>query len=59
MNPRRDGWRPASGSGSPAAGALAAVLTTEDREVERRSWAFHLGSQPPKITHLIAEQLPK
>jgi predicted MFS family arabinose efflux permease/quinol monooxygenase YgiN len=34
-------------------------VTTEDREVERRAWAFHLGSQPPKITHLIAEQLPK
>ena len=34
-------------------------VTAEDREVERRAWAFHLGSQPPKITHLIAEQLPK
>jgi hypothetical protein len=30
-----------------------------DREVERSAWAFHLGSQRPKITHLIAEQLSK
>jgi len=59
VNPRRDGRKPASGSGSPAGGALAVVLTTEDREVERRAWAFHLGAQPPKVTHLIAEQLPK
>ena len=34
-------------------------VTTEDLGVERRARAFHLGSQPPKITHLIAEQLPR
>ena len=34
-------------------------VTAEDREVERRAQAFHVGSQPPKITHLIAEQLPR
>lgn len=34
-------------------------VTAEDREVERRSWAFHLGPEPPKITHLIAEEMPK
>jgi len=34
-------------------------VTAEDREVEQRAQAFHLGPQPPRITHLIAEQLPK
>ena len=34
-------------------------VTAEDREVERRAWAFHLGSEPPKVTHLIAEEMPK
>jgi predicted MFS family arabinose efflux permease/quinol monooxygenase YgiN len=34
-------------------------VTAEDREVEERAQSFHLGPQPPKITHLIAEQLPK
>jgi MFS family permease/quinol monooxygenase YgiN len=34
-------------------------VTGEDREAEQRAQAFHLGPQPPKITHLIAEQLPK
>jgi len=34
-------------------------VTAEDREVEQRAEAFHLGPEPPKITHLIAEQLPK
>ena len=34
-------------------------VTAEDREAERRAQAFHLGPEPPKITHLIAEQLPK
>ena len=33
-------------------------VTAEDREAEQRAQAFHLGSQPPKITHLIAEQMP-
>ncbi|HBB86716.1 MAG TPA: MFS transporter, partial [Blastocatellia bacterium] len=34
-------------------------VTAEDREAEQRARAFHLGPDPPKITHLIAEQLPK
>ncbi|HBB86718.1 MAG TPA: hypothetical protein DC047_03775 [Blastocatellia bacterium] len=34
-------------------------VTAEDREAEQRARAFHLGHDPPKITHLIAEQLPK
>jgi MFS family permease/quinol monooxygenase YgiN len=34
-------------------------VTAEDRELEQRAQAFNLGPQPPKITHLIAEQLPK
>ena len=34
-------------------------VTAEDREAEQRAQAFNLGPQPPKITHLIAEQLPK
>ena len=33
-------------------------ITGEDREAERRAQAFHIGDDPPKITHLIAEQLP-
>jgi MFS family permease/quinol monooxygenase YgiN len=34
-------------------------VTAEDREAEQRALAFHLGPEPPKITHLIAEHLPK
>jgi quinol monooxygenase YgiN len=34
-------------------------VTAEDREAERRAQAFHLGSESPRVTHLIAEQLPK
>jgi quinol monooxygenase YgiN len=34
-------------------------VTAEDRQVEQRAQAFNLDPQPPKITHLIAEQLPK
>ena len=34
-------------------------ITAADREAERRAQAFHVGSQPPKTTHLIAEQLPE
>src|SRR6267143_6458839 len=34
-------------------------VTAEDRELERRAQAFHLGPESPRITHLIAEQLPK
>jgi MFS family permease len=33
-------------------------ITAEDQEAERRAQAFHVGAQPPKITHLIGEQLP-
>jgi len=33
-------------------------VTGEVRETERRAQAFHVGAQPPKITHLIGEQLP-
>ena len=34
-------------------------VTAENREVEQRVQAFHLGPEPPKITHLIAEEMPK
>jgi MFS family permease len=34
-------------------------VTAEDREAEQRAQAFNLDPQPPKITHLIAEQLPR
>jgi len=34
-------------------------VTAEDREIEQRAEAFNVGPQAPKITHLIAEQLPK
>jgi quinol monooxygenase YgiN len=34
-------------------------VTAEDRAVEERAQAFHVGPEPPRITHLIAEQLPK
>jgi MFS family permease len=34
-------------------------VTDRDREVEQRVQAFHLGAIPPKITHLIAEELPE
>ena len=34
-------------------------VTTENREIEQRAQAFHLGPDPPKITHLIAEEMPK
>jgi quinol monooxygenase YgiN len=34
-------------------------VTAENREVEQRAQAFHLGPEPPKITHLIAEEIPK
>jgi quinol monooxygenase YgiN len=33
-------------------------ITAEDRKVEQRVQAFHVGAQPPKTTHLIAEELP-
>jgi MFS family permease len=32
-------------------------VTAENREVEQRAQAFHLGPEPPKITHLIAEEM--
>jgi MFS family permease len=34
-------------------------ITAEDRKIEQRVQAFHLGGQPPRTTHLIAEELPK
>jgi len=34
-------------------------VTAENREVEQRAQAFHIGPEPPKITHLIAEEMPK
>ena len=34
-------------------------ITAQDREVERRAQAFHLGPEPPKTIHFIAEQLPE
>ena len=34
-------------------------VTAENREVEQHAQAFHLGPEPPKITHLIAEDVPK
>jgi len=34
-------------------------VTVEDREVEERVQSFHLGPQPPIVTHFIAEQLPR
>ena len=34
-------------------------ITAEDRKVEQRVQAFHVGAQPPLTTHLIAEELPK
>ena len=34
-------------------------VTAEDREAEQRAQAFHLGPESPRVTHLIAEQLPK
>jgi MFS family permease len=33
-------------------------VTAENREVEQRAQAFHVGPEPPKITHLIAEEMP-
>jgi len=34
-------------------------ITAEDRKAEERAQAFHVGAQPPRITHFIAEELPK
>ncbi len=34
-------------------------ITDEDWKAEQRAQAFHVGARPPKITHLIAEQLPE
>jgi MFS family permease len=34
-------------------------VTAENREVEQRAQAFHLGAESPKITHLIAEEMPE
>lgn len=32
-------------------------VNAETRQVEERAEAFHLGPQPPKVTHLIAEEI--
>ena len=34
-------------------------ITAQDREIERRARAFHLGPEPPKTIHFIAAQLPE
>ena len=34
-------------------------VTAENREIEQRAQAFHLGPEPPKIIHLIPEEMPK
>jgi MFS family permease len=34
-------------------------ITAEDRKAEEHAQAFHVGPHPPKITHFIAEELPK
>jgi hypothetical protein len=34
-------------------------ITAEDRRVEQRVQAFHVGAEPPKISHLIAEELSR
>src|SRR5437870_5312438 len=34
-------------------------VTAENREIEQRAQAFHLGPEPPKIIHLISEEMPK
>jgi MFS family permease len=34
-------------------------VTAEDRAVEERAQAFHLGPEPPKTTHLVGEEMPK
>ena len=52
-----ESWLMTSLTSSPVLVALR--VTAEDREVERRAQAFHLGPESPRITHLIAEQLPK
>ena len=34
-------------------------ITAEDRKAEERAQAFHVGARPTRITHFIAEELPK
>ena len=34
-------------------------ITAEDRKAEEIAQAFHVGARPPRITHLIAEDLPE
>ena len=34
-------------------------VTAENRAMDQRVQAFHLGPEPPKITHLIGEEMPK
>lgn len=33
-------------------------LTVTDQAVESRAFAFHLGPEPPRVSHLLAEQVP-
>jgi MFS family permease len=34
-------------------------ITAEDRKIEQRVQAFHVGAHPQKTTHLIGQELPK
>jgi MFS family permease/quinol monooxygenase YgiN len=34
-------------------------ITAQDRETEQRAQSFHVGPRPPKVTHLIGQELPK
>ncbi len=33
-------------------------MTVTDQAVESRAFAFHLGAEPPRVSHLLAEQVP-
>lgn len=33
-------------------------VTAENRAMDQRVQAFHLGPEPPKVTHLIGEEMP-
>jgi len=34
-------------------------VTAENRALDQRVQTFHLGPEPPKVTHLIGEEIPK
>lgn len=34
-------------------------MTVEDRQIEAQVRAFHIGDKPPRVSHFIAEPLPK